>query len=45
MYDFDNKFFESQNLQALVWIRYIDNIFFIWTYGEKSIEKFLQDLN
>ena len=35
----------SQHLQPLVWLRYIDNIFFIWTHGEESLKKFLDKLN
>ena len=36
---------QSQSLQPLVWLRYIDDIFFIWTRGKDKLEKFLDDLN
>ena len=39
MSDLETKFLESQHLQHLVWLRYIDYIFFIWTYGEESLKK------
>ena len=28
-----------------VWLRYIDDVFFIWTHGEKELHKFMEDLN
>ena len=45
MSDLETKFLESQHLQPLVWLRYIDDIFFIWTHGEESLKKFLDELN
>ena len=36
MSNFKTKFLEHQHLQPLVWLWYIDNIFFIWTHGEES---------
>ena len=30
------KFLQSQSLQPLVWFRYIDDIFFIWTHGKRQ---------
>ena len=38
-------FLETQELQSLVWFRYIDDIFFIWTNGEQDLETFLCSLN
>ena len=29
----------------MVWFRYIDNNFFIWTHGEKKLEEFMADFN
>ena len=37
MSDLQTKFLESQHLQALVWLWYIDDIFFIWNHGEESL--------
>ena len=45
MDDLDTKFLQFQSLQPLVWFRYIDYIFFIWTRGKDKLEKFLDDLN
>ena len=45
MSDLEIKFLEGQHLQPLVWLRYIDDIFFIWTLGEDSLKKFLEELN
>ena len=36
---------ETQFLQTQQWFRYIDDIFFIWTYDEEHLELFLNDLN
>ena len=41
----ESKFLESQHLQPLVWLLYIDGIFFIWTHGEESLKKFLEEFN
>ena len=45
MSNLETKFLESQHLQPLVWLRYINNIFFIWTHGEESLKRFLNELN
>ena len=39
------EFLKTQIDQALVWFRYIDNIFFIWTHGQDKLEQFLVDFN
>ena len=38
-------FFKTQDHQPFLWLRYIDNIFFIWTDGEKKLQNFLEKLN
>ena len=43
--DIETAFRETQELQSLVWLRYIDDIFFIWTHGEQEIQTFLRGLN
>ena len=43
--DIETAFCETQELQSLVWLRYIDDIFFIWTHGEQEIQTFLPGLN
>ena len=37
------KFRETQSKKSLIWFRYIDDIFFIWTHGEQELESFLKD--
>ena len=37
MSDLETKFLEGQQLQPLVWLRYIDDIFFIWTHGGENL--------
>ena len=32
-------------MKPLVWLRYIDNIFFIWNENEEKLEEFLENLN
>ena len=41
----ENSFLETQSLKTLVWLRYIDNIFFIWTHSEKELKEFMRELN
>ena len=45
MDDIESKFLETQSLQPLIWLRYIDDVFFIWTHGEEKLQLFLADLN
>ena len=35
----------SQYLQPLLWLHYINEIFFIWTHGKEKIVQFLNKLN
>ena len=41
----ESDFLKSQEFTPLLWYRYIDDIFFIWTHGEEKLELFLNDLN
>ena len=41
----ETGFLESQKLKPMVWFRYIDDIFFVWTHGEQELQRFLQELN
>ena len=45
MSNLETKFLEGQQLQPLVLLQYNDDIFFIWTHGEESLKKFLDELN
>ena len=42
MDEVETEFLQSQRFKALVWWKYIDNTFIIWTHSEKvfaSVEK------
>ena len=41
----ENEFLDTQILKPLVWLRYIDNIVFIWTHSEEELKKFMGQLN
>ena len=41
----ETEFLKSHERITLVWFRYIDDIFFIWTHGKEHLETFLQELN
>ena len=41
----ETKFLRTQNHQPMVWFRYINNIFFIWTHREEKLEEFMADFN
>ena len=45
MDEVEQKFLETQSKRSLIWLRYIDDIFFSWTHGEQELERFLKDLN
>ena len=41
----ETDFQRAQEKAPLVWFRYIDYIFFIWTHGENELKSFMQKLN
>ena len=41
----ETKFLQTQKFQPLVWYRYIDDIFFIWAHGEKSLKSFMMEFD
>ena len=41
----ETEFLETQRDKSFWWVRYIDDIFFIWTHGQKKMKVFLEDLN
>ena len=45
MDEMKTSFLKTQQLQPFIWLRYIDDIFFIWTHGEEQLKLFLKDLN
>ena len=42
---FENKFVYSYCLQHFIWERYIDDIFFLWTYRQEEFVNFASYLN
>ena len=34
MDEFEQKFLETQSKKLLIWLKYIDDLFFIWTHDE-----------
>ena len=41
----ENGSLDSEIVKSWLWLRYIDDIFFIWTKGEDKLEGFLNRLN
>ena len=41
----EQEFLQNQDQQPLVWWRYIDDIFSIWTHGEPALQELLTRLN
>ena len=41
----ENKLLDSEIVKPWLWLRYIDDIFFIWTEGEDKLQGFLNCLN
>lgn len=42
---FENEFLNEEVDQPWIWLRYIDDIFFVWTEGEEKLVGFLERLN
>ena len=40
--DLITSYYTATGFKPLVWYRYIDDIYLIWTYGEEELQKFLQ---
>ena len=38
-------FLDTQELQPLLWFRFLDDIFLIWTHGKKELKKFMEKFN
>ena len=36
MDEVETSFLETQEMKPLVWLRYIDDVFFIWTHGQEK---------
>ena len=45
MDEIDPKFLQIQEFQPLVWFRYIDDVFFIWTHDPDKLVSFMTKFN
>ena len=45
MDEIETKFLETQEFQPLVWFRYTDDVFFIWTHGPDKLVSFMTKFN
>ena len=45
MDEVETEFLQSQRFKALVWLKYIDSIFFMWIYNKENLYLFREDLN
>ena len=41
----ETNFLDTKEFKPLIWFRYIDNVFFIWTHGKEKLEELLKDFN
>ena len=41
----EQDFLKIQELQPLLWLRFIDDICFIWTHGKEEFKKFMENFN
>ena len=45
MGNFEDKFVYTYKLKPLIWKRFIDDVFLIWTYGQSELDIFVKYLN
>ena len=45
MHKMEGELLEKQKYKPFTWLRYIDDIFFIWTHGEDKLKTFLENIN
>ena len=45
MADLKEKLEETIEKKTMIWWRYIDDTFFIWEHGEKSLREFIDHVN
>ena len=43
--DFEKKLLDGSVDKPLVWLRYIDDVFFIWSRGLRKLDSFLEYIN
>ena len=44
MDEVETEFLQTQ-FKPLVWLKFIDNIFFIWAHGEENLKNFMKEFN
>ena len=45
MDEIETSFLKTEKLKPFIWLRYTDDIFFLWAHGEEQTNLFLKDLN
>ena len=45
MADFEERFVYKRDKQPLVWLRFIDDVFFVWTHGQQELTDFINEIN
>ena len=45
MEEVETEFLQTQRLKPQIWLRFIDDIFFIWTHGKENLKNFMKDFN
>ena len=45
MDELERAYLQTQDHQPFLWLRYIDDTFFIWRHGKKKLQTFLEKLN
>ena len=44
-FDLEKKIISAFGFKPYMWLRYIDNIFMVWTHGEAKLREFLDFMN
>ena len=44
MANLEENFLQNTHNKLLLYLRYIDNIFLLWTHGEEKLPQFYKDL-
>ena len=45
MHDLESKLLAWVPVKPFIWLRYIDDIFMVWTEGEEKLLEFLKNIN
>ena len=41
----ETSFLDKEFFKPWVWLRYVDDISFVWTHGEGNLQKFVEHFN